>query len=136
MLLACRAPWEARGMDLELRPITDDEWPAFQRAISTGFGTVPRADAPPSPVSKLLETERTLAVLDDDEIVGTTGAYSFALTIPGGVQLPVAGVTMVTVRATHRRRGLLVAMMDRQLDDVAARGEALAVLTASESLIY
>ena len=33
--------------------------------------------------------------------------------------VPMAGVTMVSVHPTHRRRGLLVRMMEEQLDDVA-----------------
>jgi predicted acetyltransferase len=45
-------------------------------------------------------------------------------------------VTMVSVQPTHRRRGVLTAMMRRQLDDVRAAGEPLAVLTASEPGIY
>ena len=40
------------------------------------------------------------------------------------------------VRPTHRRQGLLTALMRRQLEDIRARGEAIAVLTASESAIY
>ncbi len=42
----------------------------------------------------------------------------------------------VTVLPTYRRRGLLSQLMRRQLTDVRARGEAIAVLTASESVIY
>jgi hypothetical protein len=40
------------------------------------------------------------------------------------------------VRADHTRRGLLTALMRAQLDDVAARGEALAALHATEARIY
>jgi predicted acetyltransferase len=43
---------------------------------------------------------------------------------------------MVSVAATHRRRGVLRSMMRRQLDDVHGWGEPLAVLTASEPAIY
>jgi predicted acetyltransferase len=43
---------------------------------------------------------------------------------------------MVSVAATHRRRGVLTSMMRRQLDDVRSWGEPLAVLTASEPAIY
>jgi predicted acetyltransferase len=57
-------------------------------------------------------------------------------TLPGLTSIPVAGVTAVGVASTHRRRGLLTRLMDRQLDDVAARGESVALLTASESVIY
>jgi predicted acetyltransferase len=43
---------------------------------------------------------------------------------------------MVSVATTHRRRGVLTAMMRRQLEDVRERGWPLAVLTASEPAIY
>ena len=55
--------------------------------------------------------------------------------MPGTV-VPCAAVTAVGVVPTHRRRGLLTSMIGRQLDDVAERGESIAILTASESLIY
>jgi predicted acetyltransferase len=58
------------------------------------------------------------------------------ITLPGLASVRTAGVTAVGVRTSHRRRGLLRAMMSRQLDDVAERGESLAILTASESIIY
>ena len=56
--------------------------------------------------------------------------------MPGG-ETPVAGVTLVGVRPTHRRRGLLTTLMRRQLADVHEAGrEAVAALWASESVIY
>ncbi len=58
------------------------------------------------------------------------------MTVPGGARVPAAGVTMVGVAATHRRRGVLTSLMRRQLDEVRALGEPLAVLTASEPAIY
>jgi predicted acetyltransferase len=48
----------------------------------------------------------------------------------------MAGVCMVTVHPTHRRRGILRRVMAAQLDDIAGRGEPLAGLTASEASIY
>ena len=86
-------------------------------------------------VGRVLELERTLGVFEDESVVATAGAFSFVLTVPGG-ELPAAGVTVVGVLPSHRRRGLLTALMKRQLDDIAARGEPLAVLWASESGIY
>ncbi|WP_159943438.1 GNAT family N-acetyltransferase [Nocardiopsis sp. FR6] len=81
------------------------------------------------------EHDRTLLVLDGERIVGTAMACGLRMTMPGGPR-PVAGVTGVGVWPTHRRRGVLSAMMRRQLADVRARGEHLAVLWASESGIY
>ena len=57
------------------------------------------------------------------------------MTVPGAV-VPCAAVTAVGVVPTHRRRGLLTAMMRRQLEDVHARGEPVAILWASEGAIY
>ncbi len=56
--------------------------------------------------------------------------------MPGGAAVPTAAVTVVTVHPPYRRRGLLTAMMRHQLEQVAKRGEPLAALWASESLIY
>ena len=68
--------------------------------------------------------------------VGVTMCFSFQLSVPGQEVLPAAGVTFVAVLPTHRRRGVLSSMMRRQLADVRDRGEPLAVLWASESVIY
>src|SRR3954447_6229294 len=113
-------------MDLELRPITEDEFPAFWRAVGTAFGNV-ATDENVADARLACELDRTLAVFDGPQVVGTAGAFTYQLVLPGLTSVPAAGVTVVTVRATHRRRGLLRAMMDRQLDDVAARGEPVAV---------
>jgi predicted acetyltransferase len=40
------------------------------------------------------------------------------------------------VLPTHRRRGVLTAMMQRLLDDAVEHSEPLAILTASEGGIY
>lgn len=82
------------------------------------------------------EPSRYVVVRDEDEVVGTAGSFPFRMTVPGGAEVPLAGVTMVTVQSTHRRRGVLTAMMRKQLDDLYAAGEALAGLTASEPPIY
>jgi predicted acetyltransferase len=58
------------------------------------------------------------------------------MAVPGGGSLACGGVTRVGVAATHRRRGLLTAMMRRQMDDMRERGEPLAALYASEAPIY
>ena len=62
--------------------------------------------------------------------------YSFQLSVPGQEVLPAAGVTFVAVLPTHRRRGVLSSLMRRQLADVRDRGEPLAILWASEAVIY
>lgn len=121
--------------DLVLRAITEDEYDAWHGAIAGGFSDHPNLQLAGA-WRRVTELDRTIAVFDGGEIVANAGAFSFDLTLPGGSTLPAAGVTAVGVRHTHRRRGLLTRMMRHQLDDVAARGEPLAVLTASETVIY
>jgi len=81
------------------------------------------------------EIERSLVADDDGAAVGHTCALSREITVPGAV-VPAAHVTGVGVAPTHRRRGLLTAMMHRQLREIAAGPEPIAVLWASESAIY
>src|SRR5207247_8268164 len=82
-----------------------------------------------------LDVARMHAAFDDGAIVGGAGAFTFDMSVPGG-RVPAAGVTVVGVLPTHRRRGVLRAMMREQLDDVHRRGEPVAILWASEEPIY
>jgi predicted acetyltransferase len=121
--------------DLVVRPVTDDEFDEFDRVEAACFGGFP-TETGTAVERSLTDLDRTVAAFADGDLVGTTSAYAFDLTVPGGATLPVAGVTSVGVLPTHRRRGVLRAMMAFQLDDVARRGEPMAILNASESSIY
>ena len=68
-------------------------------------------------------------------MVGTAGAYTFRLTVPGGVA-DAAGVSLVSVLPSHRRRGILTDMMRHVVAGRSPAGEAIAILYASESGIY
>ncbi|MFE7576129.1 GNAT family N-acetyltransferase [Streptomyces sp. NPDC057521] len=123
---------------MEIRPTTDEDFEVFVATVHTAFGQFPEA-----PVAdggrwwSALEMERgLLAVAPDGKPVGTAAAYSFELTLPGGKPVPAAGVTAVGVVPSHRRRGVLSAMMRHQLAEVRERGEFLSVLLASEARIY
>jgi predicted acetyltransferase len=122
-------------MSHTVRPITTDEVSAFRASLAMGFG----GDAKPDDDDRfrsLMPLDRTVAVFDGDAIVGTLGDFPLSLTLPGGAQLPMAGTTMVTVRATHTRQGILRTMIKRHLDNAVGRGEAIAGLWASEPGIY
>lgn len=85
---------------------------------------------------EVFEVERSLVADDSGQVVGHAQAYSRVFSVPGAV-LPAAHISGVGVRPTHRRRGLLTALMRRQLEEIAAAGrEPLAVLWASETAIY
>ncbi|MFK4146431.1 GNAT family N-acetyltransferase [Streptomyces sp. NPDC004065] len=118
------------------RVLRQDEWDPWYDTLIRAFGGVPESAEERRAWRSVTEFGRSLGVWDGDACVGTAGAFAFRLTVPGGAAVPAAGVTMVGVAATHRRRGVLTSMMRRQLDDVRSWGEPLAVLTASEPAIY
>lgn len=120
---------------MEIRPITEAEFEPFARSAAASFGYDTPMEAREQ-VLAVFEMDRTLAVFDGDEIAGTGGIFSFDMTVPGGAAVPTAGVTWISVKPTHRRRGVLRQIMRRQLDDVRERGEPLTALWASESQIY
>ncbi|MDQ3710394.1 MAG: GNAT family N-acetyltransferase, partial [Actinomycetota bacterium] len=119
---------------LTMRPITAEEFISWGRATETTFFEEP-SDEALERWREITELDRTLAVFDGDDIVGTAGTLSYRLTVPGG-ELNMGGLTAVGVLPTHRRRGILRAMMARQLADVAEAGEPLAGLFAAEAPIY
>ncbi|HEX7880800.1 MAG TPA: GNAT family N-acetyltransferase [Candidatus Eisenbacteria bacterium] len=85
--------------------------------------------------SKIIDIPRMHAAREDGQVIGGAGAFTFEMSVPGGT-VPSAGVTVVGVLPTHRRRGVLTAMMRAQLDDVHRRGDPVAWLWASEETIY
>ncbi|MEV6529619.1 GNAT family N-acetyltransferase [Streptomyces sp. NPDC051639] len=123
-------------MTTDLRVLRQPEWDAWYDNLVRAFGGVPESSEERELWNELTEYDRSLGIWEGDQCVGTAGAFSFRVTVPGGASVPAAGITMVSVAATHRRRGLLTSMMRRQLDDIHSWGEPLAVLTASEPAIY
>lgn len=122
-------------MDITVRPIAESEVDAFRAAIARGFGEDPFEEEDASHFLDVFEIDRLIAAFDGDEVVGTCGAFTFDLTVPGGT-LPMGGTTIITVQPTHRRRGVLRKMMQAHLDEMRGKGEPLAGLWASESGIY
>jgi predicted acetyltransferase len=118
-----------------VRTVRDlEEFKAAISAIGHYFGWQP-TDDDAERFSKILPLERMLAVFDDGRIVAGAGAYPFELTLPAG-PAACAGVTVVGVLPSHRRRGLLRRMMEAQLRDIRERNEPVATLWASEETIY
>jgi predicted acetyltransferase len=121
------------SMEFEVRPF-EGSLKAWFDSVDVSFGQrVVEADLPV--MEAYTELDRALAAYAGDRVVGTAGIFTFDLTIPGGL-VPAAGVTMVGVHPTHRRRGILTAMMRAQLQAIHDRGESLAILWASEAGIY
>lgn len=120
---------------MDIRPITPDEIEAHYGVFTRSMGFAP-VERDVERARRTLKLERSLAAFDRGQIVGTAYSHLFDLTLPGAVTIPAAGVTAVAVAATHRRRGVLTGLMRRQLTEAKERGEPLAILIASESVIY
>ena len=118
-----------------IRLVAEDELAAFLVVDQHASHDAPMSERAHANFLARLEFGRTLAAFDGDTIVGGAGAFSFQMRVPGAMAA-VAGVSLVAVLPSHRRQGILSALMRRQLADLSERGEAVAVLFASESGIY
>lgn len=122
-------------MSVDVRPCSSDE--EFREALAPiwhFFGGGLSADSAER-FGQVLPNDRMLAARMDGAVAGGAGAFPFELTVPGG-RVRAGGITVVGVLPTHRRRGVLRALMRAQLDDLHERGEPVAYLWASEATIY
>jgi predicted acetyltransferase len=127
---------EVRGSARVVRPITEDEKSDYWGLMSLAFNET-LSDEQRDVYFATLGLDRTFAVFEDGEMVGTGGAFAFQLTVPGLLPVPAAGVTGITVRPTHRRRGVLSSMLREHLTGLHEAGDVpLSVLMASEPAIY
>jgi predicted acetyltransferase len=124
-------------MPIEVRPFRDDDIVGLVHADFRAFGvSLNEADAAVERLKTGFELDRFVVACDGDEIVGNGGAYTMELTLPGGAMAAVSGVTWIGVQPTHRRRGVMKAVMDALVADARARGEVAMVLIAAEGSIY
>ncbi|MFJ3415487.1 GNAT family N-acetyltransferase [Streptomyces sp. NPDC086082] len=123
---------------MEIRPTTDEDHDVFVDTVHAAFGSFPETPTDGGGLWwSAIEMDRCLlAVTDDGRPVGTAASYPFELTLPGETLIPAPGVTAVGVLPSHRRQGVLSAMMRHQLTALRDSGAALSVLLASEALIY
>ncbi|WP_438297551.1 GNAT family N-acetyltransferase [Streptomyces sp. HUAS TT7] len=128
----------ARGLPppaWEVQALPSTQWQEFYAAVLDAFHENEPEEAT-ALWHSLAEPQRCLVVRDAGAIVGTAASFSFRMAVPGRHLVETAGVSMVSVQPTHRRRGVLSSLMRHQLDSLQSQGEPLAVLTASEAPIY
>ena len=122
-------------MDVTVAPCRSLDELRRAMVISRYFGNVADEERAER-FSRNLPLDRMLAAWEGEDVVGGAGAFPFELSVPGGRRVAAGGVTVVGVLPTHRRRGVLTALMRAQLDDLRGRGEPVAFLWASEGTIY
>ncbi len=121
-------------MAVEIRAVEPHDLDALRRTVALAFGQDPDP-AEEERDRRLVELDRNRGAYDGARLVGSAGAYSLDLTVPGG-RVPAAGVSNVTVLPSHRRQGLMRKMMTGMLADARSRGDALSVLWSSEAPLY
>jgi predicted acetyltransferase len=121
--------------EIELRTITEDDRPAWHACLGTAFGHHANAEFDDRWMTEA-GLDKSLAAFDAGELVGTAAWFPIELTVPRALTVAAASVVAVTVLPTHRRRGTLRAMMNRQLTELRDAGFAVSLLTASEGGIY
>lgn len=122
-------------MTIDVRFLKKDELPRLREVLATAFG-----GGDPEPEwditwEKVFEQDRLIAATEGDDIVGVAGSFSFTMTVPGA-EIPAAGLTIVGVLPTHRRKGILNSLMRFQIEDARKHGEPVSILWASEEIIY
>ena len=117
----------------DLRPITADEFVEWTRAEARAHGN--RLDDDPELLRPHFDLGRSIGVFDGTEIVGGAHSHMIDMSIPGGLAT-IAGVANIAVQPTHTRQGIMTRMMQHQINDIHERGEPLAALFATESIIY
>ncbi len=125
-------------MTIELRSVTDDNFVEWREAVRHGFGQQVHPDDIARLRNDRAELDRLVAAVDtgSERIVGTGGADSYSLTVPGGATVPMAGVAYMTTSVTHRRQGAFSNMMTQIHDAARDRGDIISGLWASQSHLY
>ena len=121
-------------MSIELKTSTWDDFPLVKIINARGENGY-RTQADFDAHQLVFTPERSIMAFDGKHMVGNALSYEMDMYIPGGLS-KIAAVASVSVQATHRRKGINRAIMKYQLEDIYSRGEPLAVLQASESIIY
>ena len=122
-------------MTIELKHVTKDEYRQYITAVGLGFGHhLDEVDY--EGMSRSDETGSVIGAVENGRFVGGTVVFPLEMTIPGKAVLSTAVVSGVSVLPTHRRRGILTRMMELSLKEAHERGEILACLGSSESVIY
>lgn len=141
MLDAAGADWDGLGVEM-VNPVPLEDARAWLTAVVTTLLGDPYGDEFDRRIERWLREwpEHTWGYRDNGRWVATLATESRVLTVPGpGVttrDLDVDSVTVVTVAATHRRRGLLTSMMRDSLQSAKERGLPVSVLIAAEWPIY
>ena len=121
---------------MEIRQVIDEEFLQWRIAVRGSLGDHTDPESTAFMRAHRVEIDRLLVCMDGDTMAGSGGVDSFDMTLPGGAQVPVAGIGYITTAPTHRRRGIQRSIMERIHNDARERGDVASILWASQSLLY
>ncbi len=121
-------------MSIEIGLVPAERHAEFTAPLRVAFG-LPFDAERAARMERLRAVAHRLGAFDDGQLVGTAGAFDFSMTTPGGA-VRTAGLTMVGVMPTHRRRGVLTRLMERHFEESRAARFPVSALWASEGQIY
>jgi predicted acetyltransferase len=122
-------------MSIDIRLLEAERLEDLLHPIATAFGTAYSPERVEC-LKRVVELDTRIAAFDGDKLVGSAGAFAFDLSTAGGRMVKTAGLTMVAVLPTHRRRGVLNSLIRKHFDEARRHGQPIAALWASESTIY
>ncbi|REJ06562.1 GNAT family N-acetyltransferase [Microbacterium bovistercoris] len=113
---------------------------AFTQAVNRGFLGPAATDDEITWTAETWKARRNVGVYEtgaaaDALPVATLNSWVAPATVPGG-QIPMWAISVVTVAATHRRRGIARNLLEGELRAAVATGVPIAGLTVSEATIY
>ncbi|MBL07384.1 MAG: hypothetical protein CL773_06000 [Chloroflexi bacterium] len=134
-------------MAIKIIPVNKSNIFEWRSSVRTVFGDIPSKDVVIRMVNERFmidydhwneQSDRLIAAFDteSEQIVGSGGADKYNITVPGGNNIKMAGIAYMGTLPTHKRRGIFSSMMKKLHQQAKERGDAIAGLWASQSLLY
>lgn len=135
-------PTTTSEAELTVSTATDADWDDIFAADARAFlFTRPLTDDEQRDQRGRVSNADVVLVRDPQGVIGTplvgvSMFYRMSMAVPGGAQADAAGLSWVSVAATHRRRGILRTMITELFERWEREDLPFAILTASEGSIY
>ncbi|MAU24250.1 MAG: hypothetical protein CL706_02425 [Chloroflexi bacterium] len=134
-------------MSIKIIPVDKSNIFEWRTSVRTVFGDIPKKDVVKRMVNDRFmidfetwnqPSDRLIAAFDTDinKIVGTGGADKYSMSVPGGNSISMAGIAFMGTLPTHKRKGIFSSMMNKLHCQAKERGDSIAGLWASQSLLY
>ena len=108
----------------------------MEQVFCEALGVTPTDGGDPTLRDYFDDDRSWLALDDDDSVAGLANGFATRLVLPGGRVVDGGGVPWVAVRVDRHGSGIGRALLEHQMADAAARGDAFLALNSSQYPIY